>query len=391
MVMKAVLLAATGVVLSAAAWIDAQSALNSTAERFALPVVHGEPRLKLAAQTREALFTQDLSQEQKKSLQRRALKTLASEPLDATALWAWGAVSGANATDARFQLAERVTRRELGVQMELLRAQVTNNDLASGFRHLDRALTVSPEAGATLLPGIAQSLDRPEIRQLLIPYAKQPWFAALVRQSVEKSPDPLSVAALLTEANKKVTELSPDTLPSLLRALISAEEGYEAGQLAVRMDAVSTDGLEQFGVSEQTLSPKARPLTWQLANSDAASVKPGNAAEIVFTLEAGRSATLLDRVTIYRAGTYILGNTLSGSDTRLNARWEMRCVGKDGEKLVWSQRIPVSEAAQRSEVAVTIPEGCPAQRWQFKASASDLQVAASGEIKHIDLQLTAIE
>lgn len=391
MVMKAVLLAAAGTVLIAAAWIDAQSALDSTAERFSLPVLHGEPKLKLAAQTREALFTQDLSQEQKRLLHRRALKTLASEPLDATALWTWGAVSGANTTDAPFQLAERVTRRELGVQMELLRTQVTNNDLAGGFRHLDRALTVSPEAGATLLPGIAQSLDLPEIRRLLIPYAKRPWFAALVRQGVEKAPDPLSVAALLREANKKATDLSPDTLPSLLRALITAEEGYEAGQLAVRADAISTDGLEQFGVSEQTLNPKAWPLTWQLANSDAASVKPGNAAEIVFTLEAGRSATLLDRVTVYRSGTYTLGNTLSGSDTRLNARWEMHCVGKDGEKLVWSQRIPVSEAAQRSEVAVTIPEGCPAQRWQFKASASDLHVAANGAIKNIDLQLTAID
>lgn len=387
MQIKTILLAAAAVSLGASAWSAAQSMLTSSEPALAVPVLNGPPRFKVVTTVRETLFTRKVAPTQAQDLENQALRSLAREPLDPTALWVWGAASPAPRAPDTILIAERVSRRELGVQMELFRALATNKDLAGGFRHLDRALTVYPEASATLLPGIAQSLDLSEIRALLIPYSQRPWFAGLVRQAAQNAPDTLGVAALLTEANTSVNALTPGTLPMLLAKLLSAEECYEAGQLAIRMQAISAEGLEQFGVSDQTINPESRPLTWQLTNSDAASVKQNGKSTIVFTVEPGRSATLLDRVTVYRSGTYLLSNTLSGSDPRLSANWELRCIGSDGERLAQSQRIPVNATPQSTNVEITVPQGCPAQRWVFKASASDLQVSATGELKQINLQL----
>lgn len=388
---KAILLAAAGIMLSAAAWVDAQSALPQIAPRQIVPVLNGAPRLKLAGPIREDLFARRLPQAQMPELQSRARAVLTGEPLDAGALWVWGATGKQSDSEATYLLAERISRRELGVQMELFRAKALAQDLRGSFVHLDRALTVSPEASGNLLPGIAQSLELPQIRQLLIPYAKRRWFAELIRIGPASAADPVSLAALLTDARTQVSDLAPGTLPSLLGSLLAANDGYEAGQLAIRTKALSAEGLEEFGLSDGTLGAQARPLTWQLTNSDAASVKQSSGGAVEFSIEPGRSATLLDRVTVYRSGAYVLSNTLSGSDVRLSARWELRCMGQGQESSAWAQRIPVSEAAQRFQAAVVVPEGCQVQRWQFVASASDLQVAATGELKDIELELTANE
>lgn len=387
MQIKTILLVASAVSLGASAWSDAQSMLTSSEPALAVPVLNGPPRFKVVTTVRETLFTRKVASTQAQDLENQALHSLAREPLDATALWVWGATSQSPKASDTILIAERVSRRELGIQMELFRALATNKDLTGGFRHLDRALTVYPEASATLLPGIAQSLDLSEVRALLSPYSQRPWFAGLVRQAAQNAPDPLGVVALLTETKTSVHTLTPGTLPILLAKLLRAEEGYEAGQLAIRMQAINAEGLEQFGVSDQTIGPEGRPLTWQLTNSDAASVKQNGNSAVAFTVEPGRSATLLERVTVYRSGTYLLSNTLSGSDPRLIAIWELRCIGIDGEKLAQSQRIPVNATHQTTNVEITLPQGCPAQRWLFKASASDLQVSATGELKEIDLQL----
>lgn len=386
---KAILMAAAGLGLSVVAWLDAQSILSGAKPAATIPVLTGPPRQKLATPIREALFTRQLPTEQRATLRSSALDSLAREPLDATAIWIWGGTDPASGESASFLLAERITRRELGVQMELLRARATRKDLAGAFQHLDRALTVFPDANATLLPGVALGLDAPELRAILVPYAERPWFPALIRQAAEKAPDPLGATALLTEAQVSVQGLTPGTLPRLLNALIKAGEGFEAGQLAVRMKAISEAGLEQFGLSEQTLGTEGRPLTWQLTNNEAASVKPEGNAAVTFAVEPGRSATLLDRVTVYRSGTFLLRSTLSGSDARIIATWELRCLGPDGERLTWSQRLPVNPALQRINVQTRIPDDCAAQRWLFKASASDLQVLATGQLQDIDLELSA--
>lgn len=387
MSIKTILLTAAAVGLSAAAWSDAQSIFTGSKPVLGIPILSGPPRFKVPSMVRETLFMQQLSHRQSRGLKDATLHSLAREPLDATALWVRSATNQSPKAHDTALLAERVSRRELGVQMELFRTLATNKDLAGGFQHLDRALTVYPEASTSLLPGITQSLDIAEIRALLKPYSKRPWFAALIRQAAQNASDPLGVASLLNETKAQISALPPGTLPILLTKLLGAEEGYEAGQLAIRMQAISAEGLEQFGLSDQTIGAESRPLTWQLTTSDAASVQLNGKSAAEFTVEPGRSATLLDRVTVYRPGTYLLSNTLSGSNPRLSANWELRCIGIEGEKPVHSQRVPVNDRPQRSNVKIILPQDCPAQRWLFKASASDLQVSATGSLKEIDLQI----
>ena len=372
----------------AAAWSDAVSSkLGGEGFRYHVPIVMAPAPFKLTQHEREGLFERTVPVRQSAQWAQSAKAHLGSEPLAATALWGWSAAQREDRKAAGLRLAEQVTRRELGVQMEWFRAKATDGNLAASLKHLDRALTVFPEAGPVMLAGLAQALDVADVRSLMVPYRQRPWFATLIRAATTTAPEGLGVAALLTETRLKGATLPAGTLPAVLQRLVQEGEGYEAGQLALRTEVLKPVGLEQFGIGEDTLEPEARPLSWQLSNTDAVTSTVRGPGKVDFAIAAGRSGTMLERVTVYQSGNYKLTQALGAADPRILLIWELRCLDGGGERSVWSQTMPVKNEAQRLAMQLSIPEGCPAQRWRLRGAAIDLQVDGLVEIDLLDLEL----
>lgn len=388
MQLKSIIFALSSGCLIAAAWSDASSRLGGEATVVSLPLVTGAGPFKLEQAEREALFNRSLSPAKRGILQEVASQSLVAEPLSATALWVWCAFQTDDVSKTGLLVAEKVTRRELGVQMEWFRSKAEGGDLGASFKHLDRALTVYPDAAPIMLGGLAQVLEVKEVRTIAAPYSSRPWFGGLIREATSKTPNSLDIAALLTEANAITASLPKGSLPGVLRRLVQEGEGFEAGQLALRMKALSQNGLEKFGIGADTTQAEARPLTWQFATVGGVSGALGQKGHVTFAIEPGRSGTLLDRVTVYRNGSYNLTQSLSASDPRISLVWELRCLDGADERLAWSQSVPLQSSVRRLSAQLTIPEECPAQRWTLKGSASDLQVAGEIELDQLDLNFS---
>jgi hypothetical protein len=171
--------------------------------------------------------------------------------------------------------------------------------------------------------------------------------------------------------------------------MVQEGEGFEAGQLALRMGAINPNGLEQFGLGDDTMRAEARPLSWQLPSTGGISGTMRQTGQMMFAIEPGRSGNFLDRVTVYRPGTYNLTQSLSASDPRIMLVWELRCLDGINEQVIWSQAVPLQSEVQRSSTRVTVPDGCSAQRWILKGAASDLQLAGEIELGQLDLVLAS--
>lgn len=375
--------------LAVAAWSDAATRLGGEGVAVPLPLVTGGTSFNPAKAEREALFTRSLSAQQQSKILSQAKRSIAAEPLSATALWAWSAEQPGKAKEHGLKLAEQITRRELGVQMEWFRINAEHGNLGASFRHLDRALTIYPDAGPAMLGGLAQALAVEKVRTPLASYGSRPWFGGLINQAVSKASSSLDISALMTEANVKGADFSPGTLPRVLGRMVKEGEGFEAGQLALRMGALGQNGLEEFGIGDNTMRVEARPLSWQLPSTGGISGALQQTGQMTFAIEPGRSGNLLERVTIYRPGTYNLTQSLSGSDSRILLIWELRCLDGISERIVWSQAVPLRSEVQRSSARVTVPDGCPAQRWTLKGAASDLQMAGEIALGELDLVLTS--
>ena len=389
MKVRLTLFVAAAAVLAVLAWSDVAARLTGREPAIAVPLLTGPGAFQMTPKEREDLYSGQLAPQRATLLHEDARKTLLAEPLAPTAIWLIAARQYNASTLPNLMLAEQVTRRELGVQMALFRTAAESGDLAKSLAYLDRGLTIHPEAAPGLLRGVVPLLANPDVRALFIPYARRPWFAVLLHEGTIKAEDSLATAELISEAKLKMDQLKPGLLPAVLAKLIKEGEAYEAGRLAMETGAISEAGLENFAISSETTTAEVKPLTWQFTNSDAVSWKLKDATKVEWTLEAGRSAILADRVTLYLPGSYQLTQSLSGTDPRLLVIWELRCIENGGERRVWSQQVPLQSEAQRSAINVAIPYDCPAQRWTLKGSANDLQTSGTVALEHIDLSAHA--
>ncbi len=370
--------ALSAVVVATAAWSDVAAGLAGVKPIIAVPPLTGPGPFQMSPQEREALHNGQIAQSRARALNREAYGTIRSDPLSAAALWLIAAQKDHVSTRTTLLLAEQVTRRELGVEMALFQLAVRNGELARSFEYLDRGLMAHPDAAAQLFSKVIPALTDSDIRTQFVRYARRPWFNTLLRESALKAADSLSAARLITDAHLTHEQLEPALLPVVLARLIKEGAANEAAQLAVRTGVISEGSLENFAIAPATIAPEAKPLTWQFVRNDAVSWQLQDGTKLKWMLEPGRSAILAERVTLYRSGVYRLTQSLSGSDKRLLVIWELQCINPGNERRVWSQAIPLLQHAQQSEVEVSIPFNCPAQRWIFKGSANDLQI--SGDI-----------
>lgn len=377
---------AAAAMLAAAAWSNVAANLAGREPVIAVPLLTGPGTFSMSPTEREALYKRELAASRLSVLGKLARERLKAEPLSPTAIWLLAAERNDARTSSMLLLAEQVTRRELGVQMALFRSVAERGNLTKSLTYLDRGLTIHPEAAPGLLSNVVPALAEPKVRGLFLPYAQRPWFNVLLRESATKAADSLDTSALITEAKLGKDQLATDLLQIVLNRLIQEGEVYEAGRLAMATSAITEAGLENFAVSTETIVQNAQPLTWQFASNEVVSSKVQSGSKIEWTIEAGRSAILAERVTLYQSGSYQLTQALSGSDQRILTVWELRCIDDAGERRVWSQAIPLQSNSQRSVIDVLIPDLCPAQRWTLKGSANDLQVSGDVILQDLDLK-----
>lgn len=361
------------------------AASNSPTTRLAL-LSEDEVRQRLASPA---------GQEKLLALARSALK---ERPLDAQAFWVLGYLAREGSAqspkgelqpaqaDQLFSAGSALSRRHGGIAFEELRTAAQSGNLEASLVALDRLLLVHPEHRAQL-DLLAGQLGDADLREALAPYARRPWFAALLRSAASEKGNPGGAAVLLAGSGLSVNELAPGLLVALLDRLVETGDVRGAQMLAAKMGTSLSPNSAGFGLGGQGNDQRFAPLAWRI-NAPAALVGSGPQATVSAELIPGVSAVLLERVTRYPAGTYRLSVTVSGDGLadRPQLRWELQCLEGGTWQKRWDQSIPAGSDLQRYAMTPNWTAACTAQRWRLKADPAEGQLGASLRISELALE-----
>lgn len=165
--------------------------------------------------------------------------------------------------------AERISRREAGVQMWLAQDDLRNRQIVSAMRRFDVILRTSDSVGAEILPRLAAIMAAPDGRKALQPYARadNPWFGNLMLTAAQTAPKSAPVAQFLVEGGKQApTGALAETAYRTLMQRLASEGAYdEMAKLYPLLPSAQKDGLRNVSVASAGRSDDYAPVAWDLA------------------------------------------------------------------------------------------------------------------------------
>lgn len=303
---------------------------------------------------------------------------LAKEALlrDPTVVPAWRtlamltALEGQEARASRmFYEAERISRRDLPIQLWLIEDRVRRDDIRGALHHFDIALRTNTRSWDLLFPILVAATREPAVtRELGALLATQPaWRPHFLTKFVENPPSGPGaaqlVARLATGPDFPDRDIVARTLPALVQRgdFASARQVYRslAGSQAA---APPLRHGSSFGPNPLP------PFDWILADEVGLSATPqpmraapgGQALEVRGA--SGRGGTMARQLLMLPSGSYRLqwrsGAVEGISPARI--RWSIGCA--QGERPIRDIDIPLADGRLLPhEATFTIPSNCTAQ------------------------------
>lgn len=271
------------------------------------------------------------------------------------------------------ELAQRVSRRDVPLQIELLRVSAEMADLRGVLHHSDRLIQTSPNFSAELYKSLSAGLSEPAWRAALRGYENKAWFKGFLISALNSAP-PLDLVALIVDGGR-VLPSGRAILPQLQVKLVESGAIDSARNLVVRYGGLAPSTLDTMAISRQTSDPAGAPFTWAfplLKNSSGPELYDGMAG---FEIGTDKGGVLMERVTDFSPGRYAFLQTITGiSDPAISAWWQGNCKGPDAPpKAFLNQPLPIRNGISNYRTIVIIPEGCTTQHWRFNVLLAEGQ------------------
>lgn len=298
-----------------------------------------------------------------------AKQVLRVSPLNSHALWLL-AMSRPERSDQRLEgleLAERVNRRDFGVEAQLAREYGLRGDSAASMARVDRILTVYGTSVPQFIARLAPGLSNPPFRVELLAYRSRPWFRQLLNIAIIDGVDAQSIADTLLAAKLNQREFPPDYLPLLLQKLLAAGSYDTAVRIAKQLGGEGLEPSVDIGFERDSVDQRFAPLHWSLSADPARLVHWAGNDQVEISLAAPNAGVALSRYTKIPSGRY----TFSAKSTNgSSVEWVMSCAGNGRSEIIWRQSMSgTPNAAVVSELV--IPANCAVQYWQVNTGPGD--------------------
>lgn len=289
-----------------------------------------------------------LPRDQVFTLARRAI---ASDPLNPVAFRMMALASDPETSSRESigyaRLADRLSRRDLFVQLILIEEAVRNNNVPEALSRYDQALRTSLQSREFLLPILSEALANAEISKGLERYyvAGAPWFETFISYAAQNAKAG-EVADLLFHAGpRKNPVLLNAVAPTLLTRLVEQREYSRADRLFSALPGSNRALLERAewtGTSvDQRFGAFAwQPLTAELASAGFETTAARSTPEFYLYVRSGTEAKVLSKVLALRPGAYRLGLSMSVDVRGPGARawWTLQCLDAGGARQVWESQ-----------------------------------------------------
>lgn len=288
-----------------------------------------------------------------------------------------------------FGYADRLSRRDLQVQIWGIEDSVGRGDVAAALRHYDIALRTNRNASTLLFPVLGSAIADPPVRAALTAtLAKAPaWGAHFINYAAVQGPDPRATASLFDDLRRARIAVTPNARAQLVDRLIGSNLPDEAW--AVR--ATTLVGADRRLSRDPTFRGDpalASRLDWTPVEDGGidTSIQRSEVGGIfAFSAPPGVGGVLLRQVQVLPPGIYRLDGHSARIEQSDGARpyWMLAC--SDGREL---GRVPLPNSVQAGGVFAgefDVPAGCPVQTLSLIARASDAVGGLSGEIRSVRL------
>lgn len=300
---------------------------------------------------------------------------------------------GSNPVEMRrlMQASERLSRRDLAVQLWMIEDAVSRNDLNAALIHYDRALSVHPDVSVQLFPILAGALDSEQVISALAPYLRawRPWVPGFLEFAANNSAEPLNVLHLLQRSGIQPTATKIRAYERLLLAQLVVKGRYREGNaLAKAMAGSNARKLSAFGFSQISSDPELRPFSWTLGDEGGIGARVTESFGLEISVSPSTRGVAASRVVYVQPGRHMfswvidLPNTARG----IGGSWAASCLSPKGNFRVWNQDIPGGAGTRGYRSEIDVPENCPALMVELSFNSVDSQFGATVGVRSIDLK-----
>ena len=265
--------------------------------------------------------------------------------------------------------ARRRDPRSRAARYLLAETLIRQGRLAEGLGEIGTLARLLPGSSAQLAPVLAQFADAPGALEPLkrILAANQPLKQPLLNV-LAADPDNLPLILELDQAAPTTDGTrSPPWQSLLLNGLVARGDYDRAYQLWQRFAGIRGERPLLYNSNFSEL-PAPPPFNWSLASGRAGLAEAANGQMRV--LHYGReNATLASQLLLLKPGSYTLSVPVSGTAAPGAIAWTLTCLPSAKSPLM---QLPLSQPG-RAQATFQIPSGgCPAQKLELVARASDM-------------------
>lgn len=289
-----------------------------------------------------------------------------------------------------FNYAQRLSRRELQVQIWAIEDAVSRGDIPGTLKHYDIALRTSRNAPDLLFPILAAAISDSQVRSEVVKtLSKAPaWGSAFMSYVAVNGADPRSAAELLSALRRRSIALPGDANAGVINGLIAAGFGDEAWRYyaMIRPGSArrqSRDPRFSAALEAPTL------LDWTLFNDDnvTSSIQRGdNGGVLEFAAPPSVGGPIARQLQLLPPGNYRLSGYSGGIDQTASSLpyWVLTCQA-DGREL---GRVEVPNSVQAGGTfrgTFRIPSDCAIQSLTLFARPSGTMLGLTGQLRQVQL------
>lgn len=268
-------------------------------------------------------------------------------------------------------LGQKMSRRNLGLQLVLFQGSLLRGDYERAINELDLGLRTNIRNREIIFEALAPALRIDAFRDALVPvlnaqmlYDDEDWLESFLIYAIDNSDAVLPAAMLYKDASVEArNRLSEKVAPRLIASLVAKDQYVEAEAIALAIPGVSAKSLSDLGISKVTLDSRLGAFAWQASQSGGilAQVVGGgqdSSAMIYLEVDSRARGIAASRLVALPPNKYLfrLGAGAREDEASLDLSVRLRCLNAGGAAYQWRSK---------SDFEVTIADDCRIQLVQI--------------------------
>ena len=303
-----------------------------------------------------------------------------------------------------FELASRISRRDLLTQLQLIELSVQHKDVGRALTHYDIALKIYVGAERVLFPVLTNAIESPPVREAFSPILAErpPWLGSFLEYAIHAGGHSAAVASLLgTSAVAKAIDRSGMIDARLMQGLAADRQFDRLHQHYLAIAGTSAAAMTASQFSAENVRADLAPISWQIIPSPQLQAnfveadRGGDGFDLSVALDPGNRVLVMRKTMFLPPATYrfraAIAFTSWSPDS--SAGWLLKCATTGAEPILWQAVAGKAEATTIAGAPV-VDRNCPVQFLDLVVTAggqgtTPLQMTIGSPLLSTDQKVTA--